>query len=435
MKIITYSSICSVCVSILLSSCQYQREQGCYLDAMRINGKVTKIETIAITSVPETEMWFDTFDPHTTISMFAGNAEIDFDRHGNVKTFRGYGVDKKLLFECSDFSSDNPSRYSPAVAGGSGYNSIDYIETEKDSNGDIVNIKYYSNNELKWNQTLTFNERGDVDQIVKDYVTLYPEPISQLLPHVDTTRYHYLSFDEQNNWTAVAVEYKGVYSRHNYTYKVLRQITYDGEKSKTPLLNQLSIPEELYPIGDVDKNWNHIELQNYGNMQLPNYMSLDSSVVLNSITTGLKQFMTGEEQFAYLFMAEYTESDAYASFSVSKTYNPDIDEFDDFSDEDVEYSQELDEYLETTNREQMAQGGTFILRWLPYEFVKISGHGALKLRYYRYGKGSPIPVYCVNYILPMKDHFTLSIIYGFQSNLADRFQSDFEAAIASIQLN
>ena len=97
------------------------------------------------------------------------------------------------------------------------------------------------------------------------------------------------------------------------------------------------------------------------------------------------------------------------------------------------FSQELDDVLKEQNVEVMAQGGTYVLKWLPYRFVDISGKRSLKLSYYRYGNGSPIPVYCENYIIPMKDGYTLSIIYSFQSNLDNRFRKDFSNAINSIR--
>lgn len=97
------------------------------------------------------------------------------------------------------------------------------------------------------------------------------------------------------------------------------------------------------------------------------------------------------------------------------------------------FSQELDDVLKEQNVEVMAQGGTYVLKWLPYGFVDISGKRSLKQSYYRYGKGSPIPVYCENYITPMKDGYTLSIICSFQSNLDNRFRKDFSNAINSIR--
>jgi len=81
----------------------------------------------------------------------------------------------------------------------------------------------------------------------------------------------------------------------------------------------------------------------------------------------------------------------------------------------------------------MAQGGTYILKWLPYQFTTISGRRALKLSYYRYGNGSPIPVYCENYTIPMVDGNTICVIFSFQSNLYNRFYKDFQNSINSIR--
>ena len=67
--------------------------------------------------------------------------------------------------------------------------------------------------------------------------------------------------------------------------------------------------------------------------------------------------------------------------------------------------------------------------------MDISGKRALKLSYYRHGNGSPIPVYCENYIIPMGDGYTLSVIYSYQSNLENKFRKDFSRVINSIVFN
>ena len=101
--------------------------------------------------------------------------------------------------------------------------------------------------------------------------------------------------------------------------------------------------------------------------------------------------------------------------------------------EELEYDEETDKFIEEQNTSVMAHGGTYVLKWLPYQFTTISGRRALKLTYYRYGNGSPIPVYCENYTVPMADGNTICILYSFQSNLYNKFYKDFENSINSIR--
>ena len=107
--------------------------------------------------------------------------------------------------------------------------------------------------------------------------------------------------------------------------------------------------------------------------------------------------------------------------------------FDDMSQEELVYDKEIDKFLEEQNTAVLAQGGTYVLKWLPYKFVTISGRRALKITYYRYGKGSPIPAYCEIYSIPMADGNTICVSISFQSNLYNRFYKDFEQSINSIR--
>ena len=158
-------------------------------------------------------------------------------------------------------------------------------------------------------------------------------------------------------------------------------------------------------------------------------MALQSKDYISSVN----DFMKAPAAIDYLFMSVYDKSDAYATISVSRNYVGEGNGFEEATEEELSFSQELDDVLKEQNVEVMAQGGTYVLKWLPYRFVDISGKRSLKLSYYRYGNGSPIPVYCENYIIPMKDGYTLSIICSFQSNLDNRFRKDFSNAINSIR--
>lgn len=134
-------------------------------------------------------------------------------------------------------------------------------------------------------------------------------------------------------------------------------------------------------------------------------------------------------------MSVYDKTDAYATISVNLTYGTDTEGFDNLSQEELRYDEETDKFIEEQNTQVMAQGGTYVLKWLPYQFTNISGNRALRTRYYRYGNGSPIPVYCENYTIPMGDGNTINVIYSFQSNLEYRFSRDFANAIDSIHFN
>ena len=174
-----------------------------------------------------------------------------------------------------------------------------------------------------------------------------------------------------------------------------------------------------------------ISLCNYGRLSIPHYMTIQSNKEIGYVQDHLAN--NYGVKMNYLFMSVYDKKDAYATFSVSLTYGEDTVGFDDLSSEELKDDEETDKFLEEQNTLLMAQGGTYILKWLPYEFVTISGKKALKYRYYRYGNGSPIPVYCENYTIPMGDGNTINIIYSFQSNLDYKFRSDFNNAIKSIK--
>ena len=248
------------------------------------------------------------------------------------------------------------------------------------------------------------------------------------IQYADTTIYEYTSFDEQGNWTVANVLYKGVLPKHKHEYKVIRQISYDGESQKSPLIGQLKSINA--PKGHNDKvDMDNVSIGNYGSMKIPHYMALQSKDYISSVN----DFMKAPATIDYLFMSVYDNNDAYATISVSRNYVGEGNGFEEATEEELSFSQELDDVLKEQNVEIMAQGGTYVLKWLPYRFVDISGKRSLKLSYYRYGNGSPIPVYCENYIIPMKDGYTLSVIYSFQSNLDNRFRQDFSNAINSIK--
>ena len=414
---------------VLLSSCNhYERQSNCHLDKMNVNGDVTKIETIVVSSMPLTELYYGSFDPSTSISMASGNFVYEIDNHGNVRNHIGYGINGEKLFETAVFVKDTANSISPGLLGATNQK-ITRIETVKSSNNRIVNTKYYSNSDLIWNQRVFYNDRGDVERIIKNYSSLEIKVGSISLTYADTTTLKYASFDEHGNWTKLLVDYKGILPKHNHQYTVLRQLTYLGQSSLPPLMNrykELNAKKESH----VRPNLVSKEIGQYGRISIPNYMALQSDDYISSVNSSIQ----GYPKLDYYFMSVYDKKDAYATFSISRIFTDDNSGFKDFSPEELQYSKELDEYLEKIHTEQMASQGTYVLKWLPYRIVTLSGKQCMKISYYRYGNGSPIPVYCENYTIPMGDYYTLNIIFSFQSNLDERFRSDFENAIQSIEL-
>lgn len=413
----------------LFVSCAYNREEGCHLDKLNVNGDVKKIETIVQSTMPLTELYYGSYDPSQAISMLGGNFVFEFDNYGNLKKMTGYGIDGEVLFVSNSFNQSLKLDSAPSVIGVSAKQSIDYIETVSASDGKIVNAKYFSGSELIWNQRVTYNDKGDVVSIIKSYESLSIKSDLLNIQYADTTTYEYSSLDDHGNWTIANVHYKGVLPKHEHEYKVIRQITYDGESEKSPLIEQLkSINATVVHKENTD--FDNVSIGSYGYMKIPHYMALQSKDYISSVN----DFMKTPAAIDYLFMSVYDNRDAYATISASRIYSGECNGFEDITEEELSYSQELDDVLREQNVEVMAQGGTYVLKWLPYRFVDISGIRSLKLSYYRYGTGSPIPVYCENYTIPMKDGYILSVIYSFQSNLDNKFRKDFSQTINSIRL-
>lgn len=75
----------------------------------------------------------------------------------------------------------------------------------------------------------------------------------------------------------------------------------------------------------------------------------------------------------YLFMSVYDNKDAYVTMSISMNYVGKDNKFNNLSAEELSYSKELDDELRELNVSIMEQGGTYVLKWLPYCFMDISG--------------------------------------------------------------
>ena len=414
----------------LFVSCVYNREEGCHLDKLNVRGNVTRIETIVQSTMPLTELYYDSFDPSKVISMLGGNFVFDFDNYGDLKKVIGYGIDGNVLLVTDNFNQTQEPYSAPTIIGVSAKQAISRVENVHESDGNVVNAKYYSGNELIWNQIVTYNNNGDVASIIKEYSSLSIKSDLLNIQYTDTTTYQYSSFDKHGNWTIAIAQYAGVLPKHKHEYKVIRQITYDGEPEKRPLIEQLEyINTNTEHSRDIA--FDNISIGHYGHIKVPHYMALQDKSYMSSIADYVQPTATLD----YLFMSVYDSKDAYATMSISRNYVGKDNKFSNLSAEELSYSKELDDELRDLNVSIMEQGGTHVLKWLPYCFMDISGKRALKLSYYRHGNGSPIPVYCENHIIPMEDGYTLSVICSFQSNLDDRFRMDFSHSINSIRFN
>lgn len=417
----------------VLSSCGsgYKRLDGCHLEKMGIPGNVVKLETIVQSSIPLTELYANAFDPRYVVSMYGGNVCVKFDNNGNVKSHKGYGVDGALLYDVPDFDLQNEMGTMPCVpAGPESERQIDKIETVSSEGGKIVNAKYYEGDKLIWNQKVSYNDDGTPRVITKEYELMSIKTETFTLSRADTTTYNYLSYDHMGNWTEAEVVYKGILPNHAHSYKIRRQLTYLGEKEKLPLIEKLreyNRVESLPASSEIDI----VRLGDYGAIAIPHYMA-SKPIEMKDCQNRLygKSGLRIEELLGVI----YDGTDAYSTISVNLTHGSDTEGFDGLSSEELEYDEEFDRYLGEQNSAVMAQGGVYVLRWLPYEFTTVSGRRALRVRYYRYGNGSPIPVYCETYTIPLGDGDIISVTYSFQSNLDYRFRSDFDRAVHSMRL-
>lgn len=417
-------------ITLCLLSCkeEYLRVEGCHLDKMGIQGNVVKIETIVQSTIPLTELYSNAFDPRYVLSMYAGNICIELDNQGNVKRSIGYGMDGQQLFnERYYIPKDDAGMTMGVPIGPDAKQVINDIETVLSDDGQVINVKYYSGNDLIWNQQAFYNSDGTFNTIIKEYESLSVRTDYFEILYADTTRIKYLSYDSHDNWTEAEVDYVGILPKHAHKYKIKRQITYFGEDKKSALINEL----KRYNQGDiyVTSHTEHVRFGRYGSMSIPGYMAEQSESFINDVIN----YNSTTQQINYLFMSQYNDDDAYATFSVELVKGTDANGFDDMSPAELKYNDEMNSMLQDMYAPILSKSGVYILKWLPYQFVTISGKRALRIRYYRYGIGSPIPVYFETHSVPMKDGNTVNITYSFQSNLDYRFRSDFENAVNSVR--
>ena len=157
--------MCLVFSTFLFASCkqEYNRQEGCHLDQMNLNGNVVKVETIVQSSMPLTELYFNSFNPQSAVSFYAGNFSISFDNQGYVERTIGYDINGKQLFDVK-LNSKEESNFTPVVPIGPGAKqNIDKIKTVSSENGKVVEVQYYDGSKLIWKQRASYNEDGTIN--------------------------------------------------------------------------------------------------------------------------------------------------------------------------------------------------------------------------------------------------------------------------------
>lgn len=414
-------------VAIMLSCSSYERQDGCTLDKLHIYGNVKKVEVISSTTVPLTEMFADAYNPEEALPIFSGNFNMDFDNTGHIEDFSGFGVDGKELFRVSKFRISEQSGFAPAFFGAKEIEGINDLKVIRDSKGNIYEVNYLQGKEPLWIVKMKYNEKGDVVQITKKYCKLNDISLG-LLNFVDTTAICYHDFDEYGNWTKADVQYRGVLKKYNFEYTAIRVITYDIEANEPSILcdfqQTLSSAQKTENCGFIK------ECTPIFTIEIPDFMSKFSSADIKEVQDFSP--INSSVLLNYLFMFEYKGKDSYASFSAMITPSGGIN-YDELNGADLIYNAETDKILEDAFRSQTAQGGIFLLKWLPYRITKLGGKKCLKVSYYRYGMASPIPVYVETYTISINDNYVVNLTISYQSKDYYRFHDCFEHSKQSLK--
>lgn len=419
-----------IILSILTSCSQYERQKGCTLDKLNLHGNVVKVETIMNTTVPYTEMLANFLNPKTTISTLCGNLTLNFDKHGNIKEYIGYGIDGNKLFSAEEFANQKAMNLIPSIIGKSSELSFDKINLKKSHSKKIIESDYIKNGKLIYKEKAYYNKSGDIERITKSYEEFKIKvDKNTTIESVDTTYFEYLKYDKHHNWIEARVEYKGILPRQNDSYKVKRQITYDEENSHDPLIDKLTkYNEDNKEKAELCK-YNKVEMSYYGNISVPDFMI--SKENNKKIATDI----SSQGTIGYLYTYGYYNSNTYSVLNISVSPNNGQVNFDELTEKDLCYDVKTDNVLKNQFSSRLSKNDIQILKWLPYQFKNINGKTALVIRYYRYGKFSPIPVYVEDYSFCMADSQMLNILYSFQSNRYNQLQASLQQAISTIQFN
>ena len=412
-------------IFLLVGCSEYQRKKDCDLDKLNVNGDVVMIETIVKSTVPLTEMFADIYNPSVCMDAMNGNYMIKFDLHGYAKQYVGYGIDGKELFNVRLIKRDN--NLIPEIVGASFHEvpTLDSVIPQYDGIGRIVEATYLSQCTPIFISKMSYDSNGNIAQITKEYCTLtIPETeCMHERKYADTTRFTYSEYDYNGNWQKASVSYRGLMKRHSFDYLIYRKLTYHGNPKQKPLLNLL---EDVNTIDSIQLFSTHIvNMVNLGTVALPNYLHDDPAARTKLETT---------MPIHYVCYGVYNTSDSYATFTVSVQSREYAPHFESLTPFEMKYDKNADEELRNQMTTYLSKNGIYLFKWLPYQFTTICGQRALCLSYYRYGKGSPIPVYCENYELSTPNGLGLNISFSYQSNHRERFHNDFTTAINSISL-
>lgn len=404
---------------VIMSSCSsYERQDGCTLDKLHIYGNVKKIEVVSLTTVPLTEMFADAYNPEDALLTISGNFNMDFNKTGNIKHFSGFGIDGKELFRINKFKDSEQTDLVPAFFGAKVIDGVNDFKIIRDSVGNICEVNYLQGNDTLWIVKMNYNENGDVVQITKKYCEYYNVS--------DTTTVYYYDFDEYGNWTKADVQYRGILKKQNFEYTAIRVITYDTDANKPSILCnfQENIKQETENCEFIKESTSILTVD------VPNFMRKYFSADIKKIYDFSPELSS--TSINYLFMYEYERNDSYASFSAMITPSGGIN-YDELSGADLIYDTETDKLLEEEFRNQIMQSGIFILKWLPYSITKLGGKKCMKISYYRYGIGSPIPVYVEIYTTSINEAYDVSLAISYQSNDYYRFHNCFEHSKQSLK--
>ena len=166
-----------------------------------------------------------------------------------------------------------------------------------------------------------------------------------------------------------------------------------------------------------------VSLGSYGSMSVPDYIKSICSPSPSASTQ------------TYLYSGSTRSSDPYAAVQASVVASNVSNNLDKLSANDLRYNKQTDDFLKSMYMSQaMRQSGIDVMKWLPYEFIKIDGHNAMKVRYYRKGIGSDKEVYCENYTISISDYKSLNIIFSYQSVYATRYAESFRRMMQSISI-
>lgn len=431
----------SIILLVLLSCCaKYERQENCDLDKLNVKGNVLKIETIVKSTVPMTEMFYETYNPEYVVTPSDGNYVVKFDKKGNVDTYTGYDMYGEELFSVKNRQGEKQKDIIPGFVGAivEKLENIEIVDKEKDAQNKVVEIKWNKDGELKYINRLHYDKDGNISYISKKYITAldgYYKNNAFLgdidFNYYDTTFYFYSKYDEHGNWTEMEAVYHGVFPRHNYSYVVKRQITYDDSKKQPALIKQLANFNRVQPQ-DLSKTKMDM-LNGFGQIEVPVYLD-----AVDDETTKKLEFQTLATSGItkkHLCNYKYNGNDSYATLSISEDIGGEGVDYDDLSSFELCYDKSVDIFFKEQVSTMLRTTQTDVLKWLPYTFTKVSGKTAMLMRYYRYGISCPIPVYVELYSFQTRQGRNISISLSYQSNHYNRFHDDFEAAIKSLEIN